>query len=185
MSSTSETESSRCALVREHLCDHPNHAHIPCMLNAHKSMHASISHTLPLCMSSRHLFAVCLTRCLAAHVAYMSVPVGQQVCIQTSGKATTCSFDCLWPLTPSGSNEAARWWVCPLHLAGYRIDEQLPAGHGHLIVATATQCCIYSLAHMSTPHVMDWKETPNLILHADRYHTLHVSLSCFILHHSV
>ena len=42
-------------------------------------------------------------------------------------------------------------------------------GHGHLVVATATQCCIYSLASLNTPHILDLKETPTLIMHADRY----------------
>lgn len=42
-------------------------------------------------------------------------------------------------------------------------------GHGHLVVATATQCCIYSLASLNTPHILDLKETPSLILQADRY----------------
>ncbi|DBA75301.1 hypothetical protein WJX77_003211 [Trebouxia sp. C0004] len=41
-------------------------------------------------------------------------------------------------------------------------------GHGHLVVATATQCCIYSLASLNTPHILDLKETPTLIMHADR-----------------
>lgn len=43
------------------------------------------------------------------------------------------------------------------------------AGHGHLVVATATQCCIYGLASLSTPHILDLKEAPMLILHAERY----------------
>ena len=42
------------------------------------------------------------------------------------------------------------------------------AGHGHLVVATATQCCIYSLVSLNTPHILDMKEVPVLILHADR-----------------
>lgn len=45
-------------------------------------------------------------------------------------------------------------------------------GHGHLVVTTATQCCIYSLVSLNTPHILDMKEVPVLILHADR---------CFLL----
>ncbi|KAL3133954.1 Intraflagellar transport protein 80 [Trebouxia sp. C0010 RCD-2024] len=66
------------------------------------------------------------------------------------------------------------------HLLDETVDEldfrdrviKMCLGHGHLIVATATQCCIHSLAHLNTPHILDWKETPTLILHAER---------CFLL----
>lgn len=56
---------------------HPDHAHIPCMLNAHKSMHVNSPHTVPLCLSSKHLLTVCLEHILAAQAAYVALSVEQ------------------------------------------------------------------------------------------------------------
>lgn len=40
----------------------------------------------------------------------------------------------------------------------------LAAGFDHLIVATSTQCHIYSTSNWNTPHIFDLKDTVTLVL---------------------
>ena len=42
------------------------------------------------------------------------------------------------------------------------------AGFEHLIVATSTQCHIYSTGNWNTPHIFDLKDTVTLILQVRR-----------------
>ena len=104
---------------------------------------------------------------------------GHSVCTWKQVQVITCIFGCAVKLSQLQGSDFA---PCTTVTGATGIDIQLHAGHGHLIVATATQCCIYSLAHINTPHILDWKETPNLILHADRYlalrQSLHLALYC-------
>lgn len=46
--------------------------------------------------------------------------------------------------------------------------QPLPAGYGHLVVATSTQCCIYSLSSLNTPTIVDIKDTVTLVLLSER-----------------
>ena len=46
--------------------------------------------------------------------------------------------------------------------------QPLPAGYGHLVVATSTQCCIYSLSSLNTPTITDIKDTVTLLLLSER-----------------
>lgn len=41
---------------------------------------------------------------------------------------------------------------------------EMAAGWGQLVVATSTQCCIYTLNNWNTPHMFDLKDTVNLII---------------------
>lgn len=43
-----------------------------------------------------------------------------------------------------------------------------PAGYGHLVAATATQCYIYSTANFNTPHIVDLAQPPHLLLQCER-----------------
>ncbi|PNH11834.1 Intraflagellar transport protein 80 [Tetrabaena socialis] len=45
-------------------------------------------------------------------------------------------------------------------------------GYGYLIVATATQCHIYSTSNLGTPHIFDLKDTVTLLLQAERHFLL-------------
>lgn len=46
------------------------------------------------------------------------------------------------------------------------------AGYNHLVVATASQCHVYSTTNWNTPHIFDLKDPPQLILQCER---------CFLL----
>lgn len=41
-------------------------------------------------------------------------------------------------------------------------------GHGYLIVATASQCFIYSVQNWNTPHIFDLRAAVNLIIQSER-----------------
>lgn len=41
---------------------------------------------------------------------------------------------------------------------------KMSLGFNYLVVATATQCCVYNTNNFNTPHIFDVKETTNLIL---------------------
>ncbi|KAK9814722.1 hypothetical protein WJX72_010508 [[Myrmecia] bisecta] len=45
---------------------------------------------------------------------------------------------------------------------------KMALGFEHLVVATSTQCCIYSTATWNTPHILDLKDTVSLILQCQR-----------------
>mmetsp|Transcript_39397 Transcript_39397/g.47784 ORF Transcript_39397/g.47784 Transcript_39397/m.47784 type:complete len:763 (-) Transcript_39397:804-3092(-) len=45
---------------------------------------------------------------------------------------------------------------------------KMSLGFNHLIVATATQCCIYNTGNWNTPHIFDLNETANLILQCQK-----------------
>jgi intraflagellar transport protein 80 len=49
---------------------------------------------------------------------------------------------------------------------------KLSLNRTHLVVATATQCCVYSTSSWSSPHVFDLNGTVNLILQAPRFFVL-------------
>jgi intraflagellar transport protein 80 len=42
------------------------------------------------------------------------------------------------------------------------------AGHGHLLVATASQCHIYATSSWGTPHIFDLKHPASLLLQSER-----------------
>ncbi len=42
-------------------------------------------------------------------------------------------------------------------------------GWGHLVVATATQCFIYSVTNWNTPHIFDLRATVQLIVQCENY----------------
>ncbi len=44
----------------------------------------------------------------------------------------------------------------------------MPAGHGHLVVATAAQCHIYATNAWNTAHIFDLQDTPHAILQCAR-----------------
>lgn len=44
----------------------------------------------------------------------------------------------------------------------------LPSGYGHLAVATATQCHIYSTSNFNTPHIFDLQQPLQLLLQCER-----------------
>uniref|UniRef100_A0A7S0WTZ1 Intraflagellar transport protein 80 homolog n=1 Tax=Chlamydomonas leiostraca TaxID=1034604 RepID=A0A7S0WTZ1_9CHLO len=46
---------------------------------------------------------------------------------------------------------------------------KLSLGYDHLIVATSTQCHIYSTSNWNTPHIFDLKDTVTLVLQAERH----------------
>uniref|UniRef100_A0A7S0RGA6 Intraflagellar transport protein 80 homolog n=1 Tax=Pyramimonas obovata TaxID=1411642 RepID=A0A7S0RGA6_9CHLO len=45
---------------------------------------------------------------------------------------------------------------------------KMSLGYKYLVVATATQCCIYNTSNWNTPHIFDLKETVNLILQCEK-----------------
>lgn len=49
---------------------------------------------------------------------------------------------------------------------------KISLGFDHLIVATSTQCHIYSTSNWNTPHIFDLKDTVTLILQCDRHFLL-------------
>ncbi|KAG0618321.1 hypothetical protein M758_4G054400 [Ceratodon purpureus] len=53
---------------------------------------------------------------------------------------------------------------------------KMSLGFQHLVVATATQCCIYSVSNWSTPHILDVKDTVILVKQCLRYFLL---VDCF------
>ena len=56
-------------------------------------------------------------------------------------------------------------------------EQPLPAGYGHLVVATSTQCCIYSLSSLNTPTIVDIKDTVTLLLLSERQARASAALS--------
>ena len=46
---------------------------------------------------------------------------------------------------------------------------EMSLGHGYLIVATSTQCYIYTTQNWNTPHIFDLRTTVNLIIQSDRH----------------
>ena len=50
------------------------------------------------------------------------------------------------------------------HIKGLPISLPPLPGFDHLIVATSTQCHIYSTGNWNTPHIFDLKDTVTLIL---------------------
>jgi intraflagellar transport protein 80 len=40
--------------------------------------------------------------------------------------------------------------------------------HGHLVVATASQCSVYNVQSWNTPHIFDLRSAPNLVLLSER-----------------
>lgn len=46
---------------------------------------------------------------------------------------------------------------------------EMALGYGYLIVATPTQCFIYTLPNWNTPHMFDLRSSPNLIVQAEKY----------------
>lgn len=46
---------------------------------------------------------------------------------------------------------------------------ELAIGHNHLVVATATQCHVYTIGSWTTPHIFDLRAPPHLVLLTGRY----------------
>jgi intraflagellar transport protein 80 len=46
---------------------------------------------------------------------------------------------------------------------------EMALGHGHLVVATATQCFIYAVTNWNTPHIFDLRGAVSLIALAPRH----------------
>ena len=55
---------------------------------------------------------------------------------------------------------------------------QMSLGFKYLVVATATQCCIYNTSNWNTPHIFDLKETVNLILQCEKCVSQPRDLAC-------
>jgi intraflagellar transport protein 80 len=55
-----------------------------------------------------------------------------------------------------------------LEFARDRVVE-MALGHGHLVVATATQCFIYAVTNWNTPHIFDLRGAVSLLALAPRH----------------
>ena len=63
-----------------------------------------------------------------------------------------------------------------------QMGRPVPAGYGHLVVATSTQCCIYSLSSLNTPTIVDVQDTVTLLLLSERQGRAALHWQCVAAH---